>query len=45
MEPLSNEEKQELGWQGADFSILAEKIKELLNLKTFFTVGDDETKS
>jgi GTP-binding protein YchF len=44
-EKLSEEEKQELGWPSIDFSILTEKIKELLNLKTFFTVGQDETKS
>ncbi|RHZ35585.1 redox-regulated ATPase YchF [endosymbiont GvMRE of Glomus versiforme] len=45
MEKLSNEEKQELGWQSVDFSVLTGKIKQLLNLKTFFTVGEDETKS
>jgi len=45
MEELSSQEKEEIGWVSANFSLLAEKIKELLNLKTFFTVGEDETKS
>jgi ribosome-binding ATPase YchF (GTP1/OBG family) len=44
-EELSPEEKKEIGWQATDFSLFAEKIKELLKLKTFFTVGEDETKS
>ena len=45
MEELSTKEKEEIGWKGADFSLLAEKIKKLLNLKVFFTTGEDETKS
>jgi len=45
MEELSTEEKKEIGWETTDFSLLTEKIKELLNLKTFFTTGRDETKS
>ena len=45
MEKLSGEEKEEMGLISADFSLLTEKIKQLLGLKTFFTVGEDETKS
>lgn len=45
IEILSVEEKKEIGWQATDFSFLTEKIKELLKLKTFFTTGEDETKS
>lgn len=45
MENLSTEEKAEIGWEVTDFSLLTEKIKELLKLKTFFTTGEDETKS
>jgi ribosome-binding ATPase YchF (GTP1/OBG family) len=45
MEDLSEKEKEEIGWQTTDFSLLAKKIKELLKLKTFFTTGEDETKS
>jgi ribosome-binding ATPase len=44
-ENLSAAEKEELGWISIDFSLLTNKIKELLKLKTFFTVGKDETKS
>lgn len=43
-EDLSPEEKKEIGWNSTDFSLLAEKIKESLELKTFFTTGEDETK-
>ena len=44
---LSTEEKKELGvdWQTANLGLLTEKIKELLNLKVFFTAGPKETKS
>jgi len=45
MAELSKEEKEEIGWQSVDFSLLTERIKELLSLKTFFTTGEDETKS
>jgi GTP-binding protein YchF len=45
MEELSVEEREEMGWEVTDFSLLAEKIKELLSLKTFFTTGAEETKS
>jgi GTP-binding protein YchF len=45
MENLSKEEKEEVGWQTNDFSLLTEKIKQLLKVKTFFTTGEDETKS
>jgi GTP-binding protein YchF len=45
MAELSSEEREEMGWKSADFSLLSEKIKELLSLKTFFTTGEDETKS
>lgn len=41
---LSAEEKTEIGWEMTDFSLLTEKIKEMLKLKTFFTTGEDETK-
>jgi GTP-binding protein YchF len=44
-EDLSPEEKKEIGWNSTDFSLLAEKVKESLELKTFFTTGEDETKS
>ncbi|WNE41025.1 MAG: Ribosome-binding ATPase YchF [Mycoplasmataceae bacterium] len=44
-EDLSPEEKKELGWNNTDFSLLADKIKQALELKTFFTTGEDETKS
>ena len=39
------EEKEEMGWKNVDFSLFAERIKESLDLKTFFTTGEDETKS
>ncbi|RHZ37337.1 redox-regulated ATPase YchF [endosymbiont GvMRE of Glomus versiforme] len=44
---LSVEEKKELGtdWKTTNLGLLAEKIKELLNLKVFFTAGPKETKS
>jgi GTP-binding protein YchF len=44
---LSAEEKKEFGtdWQTSNLSLLNEKIKELLNLKVFFTAGPKETKS
>lgn len=42
---LSNEERQELEIKLTDLSFLTSKIKELLNLKTFFTAGFKETKS
>ncbi|KLL02924.1 MAG: GTP-binding protein YchF [Mycoplasmataceae bacterium CE_OT135] len=44
---LSVAEKKELGtnWQTADLSLLTAKIKELLNLKVFFTAGPKESKS
>jgi ribosome-binding ATPase YchF (GTP1/OBG family) len=45
MEELSVEAKEEEDWQSANFSLLAEGVKESLNFKTFFTVGEDETKS
>ena len=45
MEELSGEEKEEMGWKNVDFSLFAERIKESLDLKTFFTTGEDETKS
>jgi ribosome-binding ATPase len=45
MAELSREEREEMGWKSADFSLLSERIKELLNLKNFFTTGEDETKS
>jgi len=45
MEELSVEERKEMGWEATDFSLLTKKIKEALNLKTFFTTGQDETKS
>ncbi|CFW92894.1 GTP-dependent nucleic acid-binding protein EngD [endosymbiont DhMRE of Dentiscutata heterogama] len=45
MTELSAAEKKELGWQDTDLSLLTEKIKELLNLKVFFTAGAEETKS
>lgn len=45
MEELSPEERKEIGWKINDFSLFSEKVKELLSLKTFFTVGEDETKS
>ena len=45
MKNLSVEEKEEIGWKITDFSMLAKKIKELLKVKTFFTTGEDESKS
>jgi len=42
---FSLSEREGLGWKATDFSRLTEKIKELLGLKTFFTVGEDEVKS
>ena len=45
IEELSVEEREEMGWKNTDFSFLTEKIKESLSLKTFFTTGEDETKS
>jgi len=43
---LSPLEREAIGWTTAtDFSLLTQKIKELLKLKTFFTVGEDEVKS
>jgi len=45
MAELSKEEREEMGWKSVDFSLLTERIKELLGLKTFFTTGEDETKS
>lgn len=44
-EKLSLQEKEKIGSQNADFDIFAQKIKKELNLKTFFTVGEDEIKS
>lgn len=45
LEKLSKEEKKELEITDNDFSSLTNKIKQALNLKTFFTVGKDEVKS
>ncbi|MCE8159018.1 MAG: redox-regulated ATPase YchF [Candidatus Moeniiplasma glomeromycotorum] len=45
IDELSLSEKEEIGWKTPEFSLLAEKIKELLKLKNFFTVGEDETRS
>lgn len=45
IENLSTKEKEEIGWKTTDFSLLTKRIKELLKLKTFFTTGEDETKS
>lgn len=45
IENLSIAEKEEIGWTSTDFSLLTKEIKKLLKLKTFFTVGKDETKS
>ncbi|KLL01836.1 MAG: GTP-dependent nucleic acid-binding protein EngD [Mycoplasmataceae bacterium RC_NB112A] len=42
---LSSLEKKELGIFPANLSLLAEKIKQLLKLKTFFTAGEKEVKS
>lgn len=42
---LSLAERQEIGLGRTNFTPLAEKIKDLLKLKTFFTVGTDETRS
>jgi len=45
MQNLSNEEKAEIGWKITDFSMLTKKIKKSLKVKTFFTAGEDESKS
>lgn len=44
---LSVQEKKELGvdWKFTELKLLTNKIKELLNLKVFFTAGPKETKS
>ena len=43
---LSPLEREAIGWTTAtDFSLLTQKIKELLKLKAFFTVGEDEVKN
>jgi ribosome-binding ATPase len=44
---LSAEERKELGlnWQPVELSSLTQKIKQLLNLKIFFTAGPKESRS
>lgn len=42
---LSQEEKKEFAWQTFELGFLAEKIKEIVGLKNFFTAGQQETKS
>lgn len=42
---LSPLEREVVGWNATDFSLLTQKIKELLKSKIFFTVGEDEVKS
>ncbi|CAG8618237.1 34488_t:CDS:1 [Racocetra persica] len=42
---LSAQEQEEIGCLPADFSVFSAQVKSLLKLKTFFTVGEDETKS
>ena len=42
---ITEKNKLEISWQSADLNLLSKKIKELLNLKVFFTAGPKETKS